>query len=215
MIKNFIKTVASLLVGLLVASCGGNSKSGVDTVTVNDSTVVEIADASAQLWLLKADSIYSSDGISLKVGTPIKSLPSAIDGLYDKIDLQQGMDGIEYNFIKDGLTSFVAMDFGEAKADMFMIVSDKVKVETPLEGVVALGSPFEEIVKLPGVKTEWVNGEGNEGSWYWVWEGLWFAPNYENMSESLAKKINSSSAKFSTEDFTASTIGYIGTGLPY
>jgi len=199
---------------LVISACGGGKTSEADTTATGDSTKIEIADAGEQLWLIKADSIYSTSGVALRTGTEINSLPESISGLYDKIAKESGMDALEISFMRGSEQIFMALDFGEAKADLFIVTSDHIKVATPLEGVLSLGSPFADVLALPGVKAEW-SGYDGEGTWYWQWEGLWFGPAQDHLSEALSKKLYDSKSHFTADDFKDVTIGFLGTGLPF
>ena len=51
-----------------------------------------------------------------------------------------------------------------------------------------IGDKFSNVLQLPGVETEW-SGYDNSGTWYWKWEGLWFAPSQETISENLSRRL--------------------------
>lgn len=201
---------------LLTSACGGNKNSATsdsDSI-LTDSIAVETYQESDAQWLISADSVYSATGESLLTGTELDKLPESIAGLYDKIEKTTGMDALEINFINGTENVMTGLDFGEGKIDLLVVTSDRIKVATPQEGVIGLGSQFEEVTALPGVKAEW-SGYDGEGAWYWTWHGLWFAPAQEGLTEKLSRKLYNSESTFTADDFKDATIGYMATGLPF
>lgn len=192
---------------LLLAACNHGKTTATDTAAI-DTAMAEEAAELAHTYYLTKDSLGP-----VKVGMLRDSVAPAVTWLYDQITREETPDALEYDFVDGNSVSFSALDFGENRLDVIMLSDTLVGVETP-QGVLKLHMPFTAVLDLPGVTTEW-SGYDGEGSWYWRWQGLWFAPG-ENISESLSQRLFNSTQAPTHVDFSGNeTIGFIGTGLPY
>ncbi len=207
--KKFI--IAALGI-VALTGCGGKSqKAEADTA---DSVVMEnpADEAVAELpaVYLNKDSVGD-----IKIGMSINDVPQSIPGLYTHKENGASPDAVTIDFLQDDHPRFVAYDFGEGKIDVINLIGHDVKVKT-LKGDIGIGDQMAEVLDLPGVKAEWSGYDGN-GMWYWTWEGLWFAPAQENLSQSLSQRLYHSGQAPTMKDFQDEnvTIGFIGTGLPF
>lgn len=207
---------AMALLLMLAAGCGRGSESGRDSDSLTDSMAVEEIAAADTVLYLCADSIYSSAGGSLRVGTSVRNVPSAIEGLYDAVEHAPGVDAEELRFKLGDEYLFTALDFGEGKVDMIMANNASVRaVVAGAETEVTLLSPFSEVLALPGVAPEWC-GLDDTGMWYWTASGLWFAPSQEHLTPGLSQRLYNEDNMPVAGDFTPEvTTGYIGTGVPF
>ena len=199
--------IASLLP--LLAACGGSKKSGnVDSLL--DSPFVEEAELpdSVAPIVLTPDSLSS-----IHIGMDINSLPKSGADLYTNLVAGDTPDALTLTGMLDGKPAFTLYDFGEGKVDLIALNSDDYGVATP-EGVLRIGDPFESLLKVGGVTTEWT-GYDEGGQWFWKWGGLWFLPSEEGMTGAQAAELQNSSRPPKAADFAKCKIGYIGTGAPY
>lgn len=205
------KLIFIALGAVALAGCSSNKK---DTVADTDSIVTEnVADeavAEMPSVFLNKDSIGT-----VYVGMPLGEIPQHVDGLYTRRENGASLDAVTIEFIQDDHARFVAYDFGEGKIDVINLIGPDVKVRT-IKGDVGIGDSMATVLDLPGVKPEWSGLDGN-GMWYWTWEGLWFAPAQENLSQGLLQRLYHSGQAPTIQDFRDEnvTIGFIGTGLPF
>lgn len=204
------KLVMAAGVLLVCASCAGNSeKKQVDSDSTALADVEEMVAAVRDYVCITADSVGF-----VAIGMPINELPDSVPGLYDHKNHGTSPDAVAFIFSDAEGDSFVAYDFGEGNVDVINLIGRQIKVAAP-QGVFGMGDSFSNVLQLPEVQAEWA-GTGNGGSWYWVWNGIWFAPSNDNLSESASRKLFDSHQPPLASDFTdADVIGFIGTGLPY
>ncbi len=209
--KSFINFKYSAIIGTLVllsACSGGKTKSAdtIDTVTSDETEIVE--ELSKPIYITQ-DSIGA-----IKIGESINDIPAAIEGLYVAKEYGASPDAVTITFKGEEGERFIAYDFGEGKIDVLNLIDGTVKVKSP-KGEFGMGDKFSNVLQLPGVEVEW-SGYENTGTWYWVWEGLWFTPSQDNITESLSRRLYQSIQAPTPADFDDSiTIGFIGTGLPF
>ncbi len=207
-----MKKLSLIAIGtVLFAGCGGHKSAPVtDTDSVSEETAADSVVAVQPTVYLTKDSIGG-----VLIGMPIGEVPHQIDGLYTRRDNGASPDAVTIDFIQDDHSRFVAYDFGEGKIDVINLIGPDVKVKT-LKGDIGIGDPMEIVLDLPGVKPEWSGYDGN-GMWYWTWEGLWFAPAQENLSQALSQRLYHSGQAPTIKDFQNEgvAIGFIGTGLPF
>lgn len=193
---------------LAMAACGKKDNSGqqaTDSVGVNDST----ASVVTKKYYLTADSLGP-----VKIGMEWKDTPPMVEGLYDNRKEVKSPEAVEFMFENEGRESFAAYDFGEGKVDVICLFDSVVGIQAP-RGDIHLGSPFKQVLELPGVTAEW-NSIDEDGMWYWVYEGLWIGINQDNLSPALSTRLYNSTQAPTASDFSGNeTVGFIGTGLPY
>lgn len=198
-----------------VTSCSGSAdKSTADSDSVPSDTL----DTSDKMILtdiyLCADSIYSVNGGSVKIGTPVTKLPQSIEGLYDNIESDESESTIDIHFKLGEEYIFTALDFGQGNVDLIMANTARVRVAVP-DGEVSLSSPFKEILSIPGMTPEWCDYD-DSGLWYWTWHGLWFLPDQSHLTSTLSSKLYNEESMPVASDFDETiVIGYIGTGVPF
>ena len=206
-----MKKLGYYVLGALLLTACGNSKqsSEADTDSIAEAAVDEMVEAVVGYTQITKDSVGG-----VVVGHPMFTLPDSIPGLYTHRVPDASPDAVTMIFSDNDGEQFVAYDFGEGNVDVISVVGHSVKVNSP-EGEFGLGDAFTKVLALPGVETEWINLD-DEGSWYWKWDGLWFAPSPAGLTEAVSRKLYNSAEAPASEDFTdAVTIGYIGTGLPF
>lgn len=204
------KTFLFALSSIVLASCSGNgSKTTVDSDSITD--VLEATDEVRET----ANNLLTKEGVgSIWIGQSINDLPDSIPGLYNYKEMGASPDAVTIEFKGPEGGHFVAYDFGEGKIDVINLIDSSVKVDAP-RGEFGIGDKFNNVLQLPGVEEEW-SGYDNVGTWYWKWNGLWFAPSQESISESLSRRLYQSEQAPTRADFDDNvTIGFIGTGLPY
>lgn len=205
------KTFFAFFVMLTLTSCGGHKQeAATDTDSIEAGNPADEITAEMPAVYLTKDSIGD-----IKIGMSINEVPYSIEGLYTRKENGASPDAVTIDFIQDDHVRFVAYDFGEGKIDVINLIGNDVKVKT-LKGDIGIGDQMAEVLDLPGVSAEWSGYDGN-GMWYWTWEGLWFAPAQENLSQSLSQRLYHSGQAPTIKDFQEDkvTIGFIGTGLPF
>ena len=204
------KTFLFALASIVLASCSGNSsKTTVDSDSITD--VLEETDEVRET----ANNLLTKEGVgSIWIGQSINDLPDSIPGLYNYKEMGASPDAVTIEFKGPQGGHFVAYDFGEGKIDVINLIDSSVKVDAP-RGEFGIGDKFNNVLQLPGVEEEW-SGYDDVGTWYWKWNGVWFAPSQESISESLSRRLYQSEQAPTRADFDDNvTIGFIGTGLPY
>ncbi len=200
------------MLGLLVLSgCGGSKKEETkESVPFNDqSEVAEEVVAPKDTFFLTKDNLGP-----VRIGMSVNNIPDSVAGLYGKKEVGASEDAVTVTFLDGDAESFIAYDFGESQVDVINLINRAVKVDAP-RGAFGLGDKFAKVLELPGVRAEWSAYDGN-GSWYWVWEGLWFAPSQETLTETLSRRLYHSGSAPTVADFSDEvTVGFIGTGLPF
>ncbi len=200
------------MLGLLVLSgCGGSKKEETkESVPFNDqSEVAEEVVAPKDTFFLTKDNLGP-----VRIGMSVNNIPDSVAGLYGKKEVGASEDAVTVTFLDGDAESFIAYDFGESQVDVINRINRAVKVDAP-RGAFGLGDKFAKVLELPGVRAEWSAYDGN-GSWYWVWEGLWFAPSQETLTETLSRRLYHSGSAPTVADFSDEvTVGFIGTGLPF
>lgn len=196
---------------VMLGSCGGNKK---NSRAESDSVLQPIAEMTDSV-LPKSIYYLTHDSIgSIHVGMSVNEVPDSVAGFYTSKEDGASEDAVTITFKEGERENFIAYDFGEGKIDVINLIGSNVKVKAP-RGDFGLGDKFSKVLELPGVAQEWSGYDGN-GSWYWVWEGLWFAPSQETLSESLSRRLYHSESAPTVADFSEDvTIGFIGTGLPF
>lgn len=190
-------------------SCGGSR-----TAPSDSDTVVSVGAASVETPVRHVAYLTASGVGNVAVGSDIYALAPAEAGLYDSKDLDASPDAVTVTFSDGEGEQFVAYDFGEGNVDVINVTGPGIAVKAP-RGDINLGSPFGEVLALPGVQPEWA-GFDNGGMWYWTWEGLWFAPAQEGLPAALASRLYHYGQAPTESDFNgAVTVGFIGTGLPF
>lgn len=195
----------------IMVSCKENKKTA-----TSDSDSAEVMQMVNEVVESSNEPIYlSKDSIgTLAVGMETNDLPAVVDGLYDSSVPGTTTDALTIHFHRGDVDEFVAYDFGEGRIDVIEAVGPDVKVKTNA-GDLELGDSFVKVLELPGVQTEWT-GYDDGGMWYWVWEGIWFAPVQDTLPEGLSKLLYNSSKAPEKSDFTENIkIDFIGTGLPF
>lgn len=201
----------SALVAALFAACSGNNKTEVTDSDSLSSPSWEQAEpvAERQISYITKDSIGQ-----IKIGQSVNEIPDSLPGIYTKRINGASEDAVTITFIDSDKEEFISYDFGEGVIDVINVIGNDVKVKAP-RGEFGLGDKFAKVLELPGVATEWSGYDGN-GSWYWVWEGLWFAPSQETLNETLSQRLYNYDTAPTPADFGNDvTIGFIGTGLPF
>lgn len=200
----------SALGAVLLAACSGSKKeANVDTDSIGEEVVMFDSLPQKPMAYITKDSIGA-----IRIGMSVNEVADSIAGLYDKKLDGASEDAVTITFSDRDGEKFVAYDFGEGKIDVINVIGKDVKVVAP-KGEFGLGDKFAKIFELPGVDAEWSAYDGN-GSWYWVWEGLWFAPSQETLTETLSRRLYYSGSAPTVADFGEDvTIGFIGTGLPF
>lgn len=206
------KELVFALGALLLAGCGGSKKDIVDdsdSIISETELLVESPKTPSHISYLTKDSIGN-----IFIGMPVNEVPDSVVGIYDKKLYGASEDAVTLTFSDPEGESFIAYDFGEGKIDVINLIGRNVKIKAP-KGDFGLGDKFAKVLELPGVNTEWSGYDGN-GSWYWVWEGLWFAPFQDTLTETLSRRLYNSESAPTIADFSDDvTIGFIGTGLPF
>lgn len=205
------KTFVFALEAILLASCSGRGNNETyDSDSIEEAVTEDItANDSQPHYLLTKDSVGG-----IWIGQPVNEIPDSIPGLYSGKENGASPDAVTIVFKgKDG-ERFIAYDFGEGKIDVINLIDASVKVKAP-RGEFGIGDKFSNVLQLPGVEEEW-SGYDNTGTWYWKWEGLWFAPSQETISDHLSRRLYQSVQAPTPVDFDENvTIGFIGTGLPF
>lgn len=206
------KILSSIALLSLLGACSGSKSESVDSDSIREEAVMEAVEAvvnSENVSYITADSIGP-----LVIGTHVNTLPAAIPGLYDHKEMGATADAVTTTFSNENGQQFIAYDFGEGNIDVMIVLGNDVKVNAP-RGAFGLGDSFTKVLELPGVEPEWTVLD-DDGSWYWKWEGLWFAPSPDNLPENLARRLYNSAQAPTYKDFPESvTIGYLATGLPF
>lgn len=199
------------IAALIAAGCGGTKP----RESSADSDTVALHDIEAAVEAVGNSCVITKDSVGrVAVGMSLAELPDRVEGLYSHKEQGASPDAVTVTFSNGDGEQFVAYDFGEGTVDVINVIGRDVLVGGP-EGAFGLGAPFFRVLSLPGVEPEWA-GYDNGGCWYWIWEGLWFAPSQEGLSASLASKLYHSGQAPEASDFTGSeTVGFIGTGLPF
>lgn len=197
--------------GMLLAACGGSKK----PVPADSDTLGLEPEAAVDSVMQKQTAYLTKDSIGgIHIGMSINEVPDSIPGLYAAKENGASEDAVTITFSDPDGEKFIAYDFGEGVVDVVNVIGRDVKVKAP-RGEFGLGDKFSKVLELPGVAEEWSGYDGN-GSWYWVWEGLWFAPSHETLTDVLSRRLYNSQAAPTRADFNEDvTIGFIGTGLPF
>lgn len=205
------KIIISALGLLVLSGCGGKKKEEVkESIPFDDQTEV-----TTEIVVPKDTFFLTKDNIGpIHIGMSVNNIPDSVADLYGEKEIGASEDAVTITFLDGNMESFIAYDFGESKVDVINLINKAVKVNAP-RGAFGLGDKFSKVLELPGVTTEWSAYDGN-GSWYWVWEGLWFAPSQETLTETLSRRLYHSGSAPTVADFSDDvTVGFIGTGLPF
>lgn len=206
-------TVILLLafVVLSLVSCGGKKSDyrdvDSDTVAVNPA---DLEEAEATPAYLTKDSIGC-----IAIGMELAEIPDSVGGLYSSRNVGESRDAMSIEFFDNGAPRFVIYDFGEGKVDVINLTDNSIKVAT-VNGDLGIGDPMEKVLELPGVEAEWC-GYDDGGMWYWVADGIWYAPDQSSLTPELSHRLYHSGQAPTVRDFEKGgiTIGFIGTGLPF
>lgn len=204
------KTILYTSIAIFLGACSGNGKIKTEesASVTNSADIVEAINETSNYLL-------TSDGVgAIWIGQSINDIPDSIPGLYDSKEMGASPDAVTILFKKEDGDRFIAYDFGEGKIDVINLISPSIKVHAP-RGEFGIDDKFTNVLQLPGVEEEW-SGYENTGTWYWKWEGLWFAPSQETISDHLSRRLYQSVQAPTKADFDDNvTIGFIGTGLPF
>lgn len=206
------KIVLLSIVLVTLASCGGKKSQG----DAEDSSWTEVTSEDSAIAADADPTVYiTKDSIGLiHIGQSVNYIPSAVGGLYTSKENGASEDAVTILFKGPEGDRFIAYDFGEGVIDVLNLIDTVVKVKSP-EGDFGIGDSFAYVLNLPGVEQEW-SGYDNSGTWYWKWEGLWFAPSQESVTDSLSKRLYNPDVAPTADAFDKSvTVGFIGTGLPF
>lgn len=192
------------------AACSGNGN-----VKTEESSSVEDSVEVAEKIPETSNYLLTKDGLgAIWIGQSINDIPDSIPGLYISKEMGASPDAVTILFKGSEGDRFIAYDFGEGKIDVINLIDRAIKVHAP-RGEFGLDDKFSNVLQLPGVEEEW-SGYDNTGTWYWKWEGLWFAPSQETISDHLSRRLYQSVQAPTPADFDDNvTIGFIGTGLPF
>lgn len=204
------KTVYFALGTLLFVSCNGKTENH-----ESDSDSLEVLTPEVEVVQEGIHHILTKDSIgSIWIGQSVNEIPDSVPGLYTEKENGASPDAVTIVFKGPEGERFIAYDFGEGKIDVLNLIDTSVKVKAP-RGEFGIGDSFTKVLELPGVTEEWSEYD-NSGTWYWRWEGLWFAPSQETISEHLSRRLYHSGQAPTRADFDEDvTIGFIGTGLPF
>ncbi len=201
----------SAICSVIIAACGSSHKEtsiDSDSMAIVEELPLETVATSEVAYVTK-DSIGH-----IFVGMPMHEVPDSIPHLYSNKENGASEDAVTITFLDGEREKFIAYDFGEGNIDVLNVIGTNVKVKTP-NGNLGIGDQFAKILDLPGVETEWSGYDGT-GSWYWIWNGIWFAPSQETLTEQLSKHLYDYHNPPTSEDFSDEIkIGFIGTGLPF
>ena len=53
------------------------------------------------------------------------------------------------------------------------------------------------------------------GTWYWVWQGIWFGVDEMEVSDALMEALETGRHAPRAAELATARIGYIATGLPF
>lgn len=194
---------------LLVSCSGSQGKGSADSDSIEETASLVDSIPAEPRPVLTKDSIGG-----IFIGESVNDVPDAIEGLYTAKENGASPDAVTIVFKGAEGERFIAYDFGEGKIDVINLIDTVAQVKAP-RGMFGIGDKFSNVLQLPGVETEW-SGYDNPGTWYWKWEGLWFAPSQETISENLSRRLYQPIQAPTPADFDDSvTVGFIGTGLPF
>lgn len=204
------KTFLFAFMAVVLASCSGKKDKSAEEMDSTPEAMEEVEDIRET-----TNYLLTQEGVgSIWIGQSINDLPDSIPGLYGSKEMGASPDAVTIEFKGPQGGRFIAYDFGEGKIDVINLLDSSVKVGTP-DGEFGIGDSFSNVLQLPGVEEEW-SGYDNVGTWYWKWNGLWFAPAQESISETLGKRLYQSEKAPTPSDFDDSVkVGFIGTGLPF
>ena len=197
---------------LVVTGCGGGNK---NMTADSDSIYSDMTAETVSTVATVASSYITKDSIGhIFIGMPFHEVPDSVAGLYNHKENGASEDAVTITFSNPDGEQFISYDFGEGNIDVLNVIGRDIKVKAP-DGDFGLGDKFTKVLELPDVKTEWSGYDGG-GSWYWVWEGLWFAPSQETLTDSISRRLYNYDTAPTPADFTDDvTVGFIGTGLPF
>lgn len=203
-----------ILAALCVSAMTGCGK-GSDKGASDSDSLPEAVSTLADSVIVRKSAYITKDSIGgISIGMETKSIPDSIAGLYNKKTDGASPDAVTLVFEDAGGERFITYDFGEGKVDVINLIGSDVKVKAP-RGDFGIGDSFSKVLELPGVTTKW-EGYDSAGMWYWIWEGLWFAPSQDQLPTVLSKRLYDSTHAPTVADFTEDvTVGFIGTGLPF
>ncbi|MBD5358474.1 MAG: hypothetical protein HDR88_16055 [Bacteroides sp.] len=205
------KIIISALWAVILTACGGSKK---EVLSEFDSVLEEV-ELLTDSVVRKPMAYITKDSVGvIKIGMSINNVPDYAPDLYDKKLDGASEDAVTVTFSDSDGEKFIGYDFGEGKIDVINVIGKDVKVKAP-KGEFGIGDKFAKVLELPGVTAKWSGYDGG-GSWYWVWEGLWFAPSQDTLTETLSRRLYYSGSAPTVVDFNDDiTIGFIGTGLPF
>ena len=197
---------------LVITGCGGGNK---NMTADSDSIYPDMTSETVETVVPVASSYITKDSIGhIFIGMTCHEVPDSVAGLYNHKENGASEDAVTITFSNPDGEQFISYDFGEGNIDVLNVIGRDIKVKAP-DGDFGLGDKFTRVLDLPDVKTEWSGYDGG-GSWYWVWDGLWFAPSQETLTDSISRRLYNYDTAPIRSDFTDDiTIGFIGTGLPF
>lgn len=208
--KNLLfKIMALTFSGFALASCGGGNGGH-----HADSDSVSFPESSVETSTVVKNYLTKDSIGHVYVGKPLAELPDSVPGLYSHKENGASPDAVSVTFSNADGQQFVAYDFGEGNVDVINVIGEDIYVATP-DGEIKMGDSFKKVLQLPGAKAEW-SGYDDSGSWFWTWEGIWFAPAGDRLTPELSKVMYQSSTEPTAEMFSEEVpVGFIGTGLPF
>ena len=203
-------TSAALCSLYLHNSCGNSHKE-----SISDSDSIAVMEMVETVAASNAPAHISKDSIGkIYIGMPMHEIQDSVPALYTRKENGASPDAVTVTFSNDNGEQFVAYDFGEGKIDVLNVIGTDVAVMSP-QGDIRLGDSFRKVLELPGVESEW-SGYDDSGTWYWTWNGLWFAPAQDKLPSKLSQLLYHSDKEPTADDFSDEvSIGFIGTGLPF
>ena len=203
-------TALAVIVMLLLSGCSGRKHKETDTIKIEPDPTPELPVEDMM------DAQINSRGIGpIKRGMRIVEIQPSVENLYDTIVTEKGYASNSYSFFLDGQQRFTVYEFESGVANVIAVDDESVVVSAPGGKMLRLGDPFSKVLSLNGVRPVWESAD-EEGMWCWTWQGLWFQPDLQNLSDALVHKLYNQNAAPLASDFDESIgIGYIGTGLPW
>lgn len=210
---NSILLMASLL---SVASCGGDNKGDSDSASSVTTTPIDTVPDMA----VAIDSTYAitSSGIGpVRIGTRVADIPDSVPGLYDRCVVEPTPDAVAYTYLHGDTAKFAVYDFMQGNVDVVILEGKALTAETPA-GTLRIGDPFSNVLKIKEAYPEWqsIDGDGEEGTWYWRYNGLFIGIDETDADDALLDIIfDGTRAPRASAIGNRAKIGYIGTGLPF
>lgn len=193
----------------IFAACGGTQQSEGGSAAKGDTAAVAADTVAAPAgYSLTADSFGP-----IRVGMRLDEIPQQTEGLYNTILPAETPDAMALTFVQGADPVCTVYDFGNGQADVIVLEGSKYGVATP-DGELRIGDDFSKVLALPGVRSEW-GGMDDYGTWYWVWQGIWFGVDEMEASDALMEALETGRHAPRAAELATARIGYIATGLPF